>query len=278
MNDQKESVLGPPPVTLPIFILRTFSALGGGILGSVIILGIFVLSSSILQPVFQAEVALGEIPPLFIFVFMAMMFLSSLGASLVANLLTILSDKKKYRKLASALYQIFIVNILIFIFMLPLYLLIARLDLTTLPYIAGLHLILSAQASVLVLEIVSNYKYSILGVYGVIFGSLIGLILIAISFKIIPNLVFVLLLTLPVLWLSIGLLMNIVNLFYQGLYNLYGVDFLSAETGYGGDKTDAPPASAPTQADIEEGKIAKKTATEENPDEKGEDFLDRKEN
>lgn len=274
MPSQNTNILGPPPVTFVVFLLRTLSSLAGGVLGALVILGFFIFSSSVLQPVFQSELELQEIHPLFIFMFMAMIFLSTLGASLVSNLFTILSDKTKYRKLASALYQIFIINILIFVFMLPLYLIIARLDLLTLPYIAGLHLIFSAQASVLVLEIVSNYKYSILGVYGVIFGSLIGLILIFMISRI-PSLIVVLLLALPVLWLSIGLTTNIINALYGSLYGLYGVDFLSAETGYAGDESDVAPESAPTQAEIEENTQTEKGKVEEKPDEKGKDFLER---
>ena len=121
----------PPQFTFLSLITRTFAGLGGGILGSVVLLIIYILSVSIVAPVLTpagtgvggvvgAEVA--DINPLFIFILMGMIFASTLAANLVAPFLISLTQGGKYKRVTTSLFQIFIVNIVVFVILAPIYL------------------------------------------------------------------------------------------------------------------------------------------------------------
>ncbi|MBI2453723.1 hypothetical protein HYV58_00925, partial [Candidatus Peregrinibacteria bacterium] len=135
------------------------------------------------------------------------------------------------------MYQIFSLNIVIFIILAPIYILLnARGLLGLTGFLAEFHVLVSALASVMVLEIIGNLRYALVGVYGVIFSliSSAGFLVLLYGFsKGDPTLV--LFATLPVIWTSLGFVTVIAEMLYRWLWTLYGTDFLMSKTDFGVD-------------------------------------------
>lgn len=255
MNDQNEQIeAGPPSPSFLTLVLKTFAGLGGGIVGMLILLLIFLGASTILQSAWNPDIGteVGGKNPLFIFVFMAMIFLTSVGANLLGSLFFTFVEHDKYSRSSTALYQIFFINLIIFAVMAPLYILLdakGLMDMTG--FLAGFHVLLSALASVMILEIIGNLKYALVGVYGVIFSLLIstGTILTIYEFSG-RNPTVVLFAALPIMWMSLGFITVIVEMFYRWVYTLYGRDFLMSKTDYGMDYGEVEPEEAPPPPDV----------------------------
>lgn len=230
---QTEFRTGLPEPTFLTLVLKTFAGFGAGIVGTIVLLVIFLVGASVLQPTF-AGVAGETLHPLFIFVFMAMVFLTSLVSNIVGPLLFSFVQQDKYSRTQTAITQIFIVNLVILGLLAPIYLIIfaAGLDLTA--FLAGIHVMVAAIASMMILEIVGNLRYALVGVYGVIFSVLFATGVIFLIYEFAGrNLVILLFSTLPVIWMFIGFISVIVEMFYAWLHRLYGIDFLAATTSFG---------------------------------------------
>lgn len=226
---------GPRRMSFLGLISKTFAGLVGGIAGTLVLLIIFLLTSSILQPVLApAEAAAQEISPLFVFILMAMIFATSLVSSLVAPLLISYSERDRYTRITTALSQIFIINIVIFAFLVPIYLTISgtRLELTA--YVAGLEVILSATASTLILELIHDHRYSLLTVYTTILSILVAAAVNIFLYTMLGATI-LLFASLPIIWTTIGFFQGALTMFYYWLYQNYGIDFLATATSYGSD-------------------------------------------
>lgn len=238
MQPAAEPEYGPRKMSFFTLVLKTFAGLAGGVAGTLILLMIFLLTSSILQPVLSpAEAQAQEISPLFIFVLMAMIFATSVVSSLVAPLLISYTERERYTRVATAMSQIFIINIVIFAFVAPIYLTTSttRLELTA--GAAALQIILSATAGALIMELIHDYRYALITVYTTIIGILVAM---AISFFLYTGLgtsgtTLLLFAVLPVIWTMIGFFQGAIAMFYYWLYQNYGVDFLATSTSYGAD-------------------------------------------
>lgn len=260
-NPAPEAVInqGPLKTSFGEFVLKIFAGLFGGGAGSLIMVVIFLIASSILAPI-SSGLETGEaISPVFIFIVMIMIFLSSTLSNLVSTWLIALTERDRYQRLSSAIYQVFIINLIIFILTAPVYFITANVSLTFMAYAVALHVIVSAHVSALILEIVANYRYALVGVYGVTFGILVSAgILFALS-SLIPKASILLFITLPIVWGSIALLQGLVSMVYGGIASAYDKDFLSTQTVYGNDYGE----------EVEEQKIEAPKAK----DEAGADFL-----
>lgn len=249
----KESPTNPTFLTL---VFKTFSGFAAGVTGTLILLGIFLLGASILQPALTGTLGAEEIHPLFIFVFMAMVFLTSLGSNLVGPLLFSFVQHEKYSRVSSAIYQIFIVNLVMLAIMAPIYLLVFSLGLDLTAYLAGIHVMLSALSSVMILEIVGNVRYSLLGVYSTIFSLLFSTAMIFVFYQFTDRqLVILLFVTLPILWTFFGFISTIVEMFYFWISQLYGLDFLAVSTKFGKDFGRMEPEDRPLPPDVSGGEF-----------------------
>lgn len=226
---------GPRPISLTNFILKTLAGVGGGVFGTLILFFIFFVFSWVIRSTFESQ--LNEIHPLFVFVFIAMIFLSSLGANIGGSLLLGLVDREHYRLLSSAIFQIFILNLLVFIILAPVYFILFSAKATSFSiFLAGFQILLAAQGSLLILKIISDRNYALMAVYSGVVSSLLALLFIGIVNQLSnDNLAVILIVALPILWTLIGLSCALLELISYFLYKLYGVDFLQAQTPYGRD-------------------------------------------
>lgn len=224
--------IGPRAVPFLTVLLRTFGGLGGGIVGTGLILVIAFLGSGILSSAFGVGVH-----PLFVFVFLAMMFVGSCAANVLGPLFVGLVDREKYTHLASSLYQIFIANVVMLVVVAPVYMVVASLKPELIGGVAALQVVVSAFVSAMILEIVASYRYALLGVYATAFSALIAsgvyFFFYGVSSSSTP--IILLFVALPVMWTSIALFGGLLEWVYAWFYKVYGVDFLSSVMKYGED-------------------------------------------
>lgn len=255
--------LGPRKVSLLTLIFRALAGLGGGVMGTAVLLVAVFLGASILAPLAGEEGTEMALNPLIIFVFMAVVFLSSCLSNVMSTLLIGLTDRDKYKLLFSSIYQIFIVNVVILVFTAPVYIIVSGLSVEMMAYVAAIQILISVMASFLILEILSEAKYALLGVYSATLGLLLAS---AINFTLYQmfgqNAAILLFAALPVIWMTLGLLNGLTGMGYRFIYDSYGVDFLSKYVKYGRD----------TEPQTEE-KITEKDVLSLKKDESGEDFL-----
>ncbi len=226
--------LGPRRISLATFLFKLLAAGLGGTAGSLILLVVFVLASSILTPITQGETN-GYVSPIFLFFIMIMIFLSSTIGNLLSAFLISLTDRDKYVKISSALYQIFILSVVIFLLSVPVYFLTAAVDVSAVSYAVALQIIISAQVSALILEIISDYKYALVGLYGTTFSILVSAAVLFGMYAILGNGTLILFVALPVVWLSIAFVQSVVTIFYGWVARTYDRDFLATDSNFGDD-------------------------------------------
>ncbi|KKP36523.1 MAG: hypothetical protein UR27_C0018G0021 [Candidatus Peregrinibacteria bacterium GW2011_GWA2_33_10] len=235
INNQYKQ-LGPPKTSFNSFILQLFGSLGGGIFGTSLMLMFFMIGSSIFKPVFNFQNEIGKIEPMFIFLFMAMIFLGSISSNCLSIFLISLSDKEKYQQINSTILQVFVINIFLFILLAPIYLIVNSFYISSLPYVAGLQIIMGSFASLQILKIISTHKYALLGIYSGTFSFIVTIGLNILIYKLFNNDLTILLFSaLPITWLVFSILEALFNILYYYIYSMYGTDFLSSELKYGRD-------------------------------------------
>lgn len=231
--------LGPRSIPLFLLLLRALAGLGAGLVGSGVIFAVALLGANVLQSALAVSGARtdGALHPLFVFVFMAMMFVGSATSNILGPLFIGLSDREHYKRLSTTLTQIFVANVVILILLAPVYMVGAGLNTALLPSVAALQVIVSAFATALILEIIADYRYALIGVYGTVVAVLVSAAVYFLFYSIsVEQPLILLLMALPVMWGSIGLFGGLMNLLYAWIYKVYGVDFLSGATVYGEDE------------------------------------------
>ncbi|MBI2634316.1 hypothetical protein HYW82_01430 [Candidatus Peregrinibacteria bacterium] len=231
---EKNPEFGTPQMSFATFLLRLIAGSVGGVLGSLVILLIFVLASSILDPL-TAGTPLDSVSPIFIFILLIMIFLGSTIGNILSSWLLALTERGRYIRISSSIYQIFIINLIIFIILAPVYFLTSSLNLGITAYVVALHIVLSAQVSALILEIVSNPRHALVGVYGTTFSILLSTAALFILSGIVENPRILLFGALPIVWGSIAFVGGIFTILYGWVARTYDRDFLSSRTDYGDD-------------------------------------------
>jgi MFS family permease len=221
--------------TFLALITRTIAAFSGGVAGTLALLFIYLLSSSILVPVFSNVEETVQINPLFVFVLMGMIFASTLVANLLSPLFISFTQKDKYKRTTTSLFQIFIMNIVIFVILSPVYLFSSGVGAEFMSYAAGLQIAFSVLASAMIFEIISNYRYAILGVYSTIFAILSGIAFNIMIYQVTGTATILLFVALPVLWGGAGFVHGLVIMIYQWVVATWGTDFLSTAQEYSKD-------------------------------------------
>ncbi|MBD3330688.1 hypothetical protein GF354_04125 [Candidatus Peregrinibacteria bacterium] len=224
-----------PKLSFPTFLLKILASGVGGVTGSLIFLLIFVLASSLISPVLENFQTQDVVSPIFIFILAVMVFLASTTGNLLSILLLGLTERGKYQRLTSSVYQTFVLSIIIFLLMVPVYYITSTINISITAYAIALHIILTAQVSALALEIVSNYRYALVGVYGVTFAILLSSGILFGVARFITNPAILLFAALPIIWGSIGLMTSVTTMIYGGIARIYDKDFLSTQTLYGKD-------------------------------------------
>ena len=158
--------------------------------------------------------------------------------------------------------QVFILNMVIFAFVMPIYLTTSttRMELTA--FAAGLQIILSATASALIMELIHDFKYSLLAVYNTILAILIAVGINFMLYYISGNATVLLFAAIPIIWALIGFCQSVFTMIYYWIFQTWGSDFLAATASFGTDY------GIQDQTEEEEEEAM-------GPDVEGADFLDQ---
>lgn len=194
-------------------------------------------------------VSAGEITgPFLTFAILVMGLITALVTNCLGVFVFGLVDRTKYSNLSGVLEHVVILNILIFIFLLPIYFVVilgGDNSLKTIFLVTTLQLLSSAQASLLVLELSrsANTRENLLAVYGLVFALLASIVVNLVFYKIGQNFssaaelalsgtggkgaTVVLFSILPVTWFFFGLWLAMIEMFYRWIYEVWGIDFLN---------------------------------------------------
>lgn len=264
--DATTNDFGPRKVSLLTLVFRTLAGLGGGVMGTAVLLFAVFLGSSVLSSI-SGDGETAALNPLVIFIFMAVVFLSSCLSNCISALLIQLTDREKYKMISSAVYQVFVANLVLFISTVPVYIIVSGVSIEMMVYVAAIQILISVMASALILEILSDAKYALLGVYSMIFGLLAAS---AVNFALYQlagqNGAVLLFAALPVIWMMVGLFNGLTGMAYRFVYESYGVDFLSKYVKYGQDTEP-----------VTEEPITEKDVLKMKKDDSGSEFLEKEE-
>lgn len=255
-NETKDEKLVPRSPTFLTLVSKTFAGLGGGVIGVIILLGFFLGTSTVLQPAFNPAIMDGETAsksPLFVFVFMAMIFLTSMTANLLGSLFFTYADHEKYTRRTTAMYQIFFINLAAFFILAPIYILLdSRGMMDIMGFLAGFQVLITATASAMVLEVIGNLRYALVGIYGVVLSVVSATAFIMGAYEISGhNVTIILFATLPVVWMALGFVSVISEMLYHWIWTIYGTDFLRSTIDYGNDYGEEEPEDAPPPPDVD---------------------------
>ncbi len=232
-------------ITLPTVFINTLVGLSSGLLGTMVLGLILLLTWSIVGDVLiptnqQTTSEFGEIlshkentHPLFLSVVILAIFMASLAANILKTILST-SLEERHTSPATALTHVGVGNVVLLLMMIPVYITISgQYGATGVAIVALIHSCLSAIFSVLTLELTSIRKYILVCLYGVIFG----LVLFFVSFNIFGNnsptiMAFV---ALPLLLGMMSLGQGLTQLLYFWFAETYANDFLDLDKQYGSD-------------------------------------------
>ena len=232
---QPEAQNQPPAFTFLHLIMRTLAGLGGGIAGSVILLILYLVSASFLAPYLAPAEETTVTSPVFVFVLLAMVFAATLAANLLSPLFISFTQREKYGRITTTMFQIFIMNIVILIVLIPVYFFASGYGGQVVSYAAGLHIVFAILASSLIFEIISSQKYALLGIYSTILAVLGGIAFNAMLYQATGNALVLLFITIPALWGGVGFLYGIFVMLYNWIVATWGTDFLSQSQEYSKD-------------------------------------------
>lgn len=264
MPSEDNALMELPKMTFVKFVFKILAGLGGGLAGMMLVLVIYLATSSFLDPLSKAQEAAAGVSPIFLFILLLMVFLGSLGGNILGALFTYFVDRDKYQKIYSTIIQIVISNVILLFLLVPIYFFAAGISTSFVAYVAALHFILAAQVSNLTLEIAANPQYGLLGVYSTVIAIVFSMIVLFAIYSLNEeNGTVLLFAALPVIWTAIGFSGGIVDAIYAWIVKTWGIDFASSNTRYGRDYS---PKLLQEEAEAEEEQ-------EENKDVSGSDFL-----
>jgi len=254
-NTLPEEAYGPRPISLFTVFAKTFLGLCGGMFGSLILLLIFLAASSVLQPVLSPADATNEtVNPIFIVILMAMIFATSLISSILTPWLLSYTERLRYPRIVTAIYQIFIMNLIVFAFTAPIYLTTSTTSLEFTAYAAGLQVVMVSLAASLIMEILNDDRYPLLAVYTTVLGILVATATNLFLFQIFKSATVLLFTALPITWGAIGFFQAALAMVYYWYYLNWGNDFLATTTSYGSEYAGLQQEEEEAQEELPEDK------------------------
>ena len=206
------------PLTGATFFLRILGGVVGGVTGTIIMLMVYFLSLAAL-PSDGGATSSGITS----FVLITMILLSTLSANMVSSQIIALSDKEKYRDSRTTLLHVFILNLVLFVFVTPVYLFS---DPSKLQIVAAFHLLISAQMSALMMEIFAGDQYPLVGTYGVAFGGISAFVIVSFILLSASDVesglsTIIMFIAMPLVWGLIEFFQCIAEIIYSKVYGMY---------------------------------------------------------
>lgn len=245
MTEELAHEVGPHKVAGVAVFYRAIAGSLGGLAGTMILFLFILLSQQIID---QTGFDLGALNPVLVFGGAVILFVSSLVSNALGNFLIALTDQSKYEHVGKGILQVLLMNVIIFIFVLPAFLIIQSTNSDYVFYIAILQFLFSAMTSALVFNAAAvDRTQSLLNIYSSTLGVFIGLLLVALLISLTTPIVAFFALP-AIIWFSIGFFGALIEYYYYQLYKRAGVDFLQTDVGFV-DQEDQQPEVAPGEVE-----------------------------
>lgn len=205
------------PLTGSTFFFRILGGVVGGISGTIIMLMIYFISLAALPAVEDGSAGITN------FVLITMILLSTITTNMVSSQIIALSDREKYQESRATLINIFILNLVLFIFTTPLYLFTNGANTQI---VAAFHLLISAQMSALIMEVFAGNQYPLVGTYGVALGgitafSIVAFLLNSSTGAASGTSTLILFIAMPLVWGLLEFFQCLVEIIYSKVYEMY---------------------------------------------------------
>ena len=251
--------------TLPNVFVNTLMGFAAGMLGTMVMGLILLLTWSIVGEVLaptnqQVTNELGEVlthkqntHPLFLSVIIWAVFMATLAANVLQTVLFCNMDER-YNNKATTLTQVAVGNVLMLLVMIPIYLVVSsKYGAAGVGVAALIHSTLTVMFSALAMELLSLKRYTLVSVYGIIFGLAFFFLSLNVFSTEKPTLM-----ALSALPLLLGMMTfgrGIFQLVYFWFAETYANDFLDIEKRFGADYGQAEEPEAPDDFSQEFGDI-----------------------
>ncbi len=228
--------LSPRAVSFSTLFFKSLAGLGAGFAGTIVLLVFIGLGLA----------ASGELGPFASFATILMGLIAALTANTLAVFFFGSIDPEKHPNKRILLRKTVSLQLIIFLFLLPAYLIAATFGKQAIFLVAGLQLVLAVQATALVLELaVENRTSNLLSVYGTTFALLATVLVNVVIFLIFDRplsvsspettiiasqgLTALLFAILPVTWFCFGFFTSLTEMIYRWIYLTWGVNFLTRD-------------------------------------------------
>ncbi|MCH2188710.1 hypothetical protein MK079_02700 [Candidatus Gracilibacteria bacterium] len=223
---------GPKEITLSDIGIHTLGSLIAGILGSIVIVFLsFFLSSGINIPqAFDASTQAGiKTSALFPLLLSVIVLLGSTVTIGLTYFIGHMTNPEQYKKNIVIFGQIAFFAALTYIIITPIYILMGLQDYNNILVIALIHMTLVCFGTHIILEILNNYRYVLIGVYGSFLGLFVSLVLTSSIFQAFSSgyaKLVALVLILPVISLAISLIKHLFAFAYYHYFKWSNQDQL----------------------------------------------------
>jgi len=176
MEEQKltqEDLLGPPRIDLIQVWLSAVGSIVSWFVWSIII----ILSISLFL---QSAKSFVWIYP---YLYISTVTMAMLITSAINIFMNKIINPEKYKRWSIVFTQIFLLNIFLYIILIFAYVFVANKNIDYLIYIFSAHVIIAMLGASLLTEILSSYRYVLLGIYGSFIWSLFSILLTTIVFS-----------------------------------------------------------------------------------------------
>lgn len=175
MEEQKitdEDLMGPPRVDIIQVGLSSLWSIVSGFIGSIIIvLSIYLFLKS-------AQSFIWIYP----YIYISTVTMAMLITSAINIFMNKIINPEKYKRWSIVFTQVFLLNIFLYIILIFAYVFVANKNIDYLIYIFSAHVIIAMLGASLLTEILSSYRYVLLGIYWSIIWSLFSILLTSIVF------------------------------------------------------------------------------------------------
>nr|MDD3720582.1 hypothetical protein [Candidatus Gracilibacteria bacterium] len=175
---------GPQKSTIQAIAINSIGTLIAGIIGSMIIITMmFLLSRFLGFSLNSGDLETGiRINNIFPFFFSLVTFVATTITVLINYYILTLTNIEKYKKNIISSFHVLFFSIIIYILITPIYIYIGIKSYSDIFYVFLLHNLIIFLGTSLILELLNNYKYVLLGFYSSFIGFFITILLLVLIF------------------------------------------------------------------------------------------------
>ncbi len=187
---QNDNIFWPKQTKIVDILMTSAWAFIAWVIGSVLLLLIVFLVGGIINVPSQFQtvsMTMGGNSPLFPFALSFITFIVSVIVSTATYHFLTLIDSEKYKKTILHFGQISFFAIVIYIILIPVYVVVGMNNYNAILYVFILHILLLSFWEILILELLNNYRYILLGVYASFFWLWMSAIIVVFIFSLFPD-------------------------------------------------------------------------------------------